>query len=176
MFVRECPVSKIQNLYCQKWNCLALFPISTSCILEQFVYSHDRSYLESLFSCIAWENFRLNHRSGEKGRELPLTGRMFCRITQKGPSKKVFGQTNQGLNWGRISTERPKKGRILKLLCCLYFSLMNELETRLFTGFTLKWSKNWSNFEKNERKMSFLQRGWFFLSAAEYFGQSGRII
>ncbi len=33
--------------------------------------SHNWSYLESLFSCIAWENSRLNCRSGEKGRELP---------------------------------------------------------------------------------------------------------
>ncbi len=35
-----------------------------------FIYSHDGSHIESLFSCIAWENSQLNHRSGEKGREL----------------------------------------------------------------------------------------------------------
>jgi len=29
------------------------------------------SYLESLFCCIEWEKSRLNHRSGEKGSELP---------------------------------------------------------------------------------------------------------
>ncbi len=38
-----------------------------SCIWELFMYSHYRSYLESLFCCIAWDNSRLNPRSGEKG-------------------------------------------------------------------------------------------------------------
>ncbi len=60
---------KIWNIYSQKWNGAALFP---PCISERFIYSHDRSYLESLFCCISWENSWLNRRSGEKGRELPL--------------------------------------------------------------------------------------------------------
>jgi hypothetical protein len=50
-------------------KCLHLF------IWKQFIFSRDRSYLESLFSCIAWENSRLNCKSGEKGRELlPISG------------------------------------------------------------------------------------------------------
>ncbi len=43
-----------------------------SWISERFIYSRDVSYLESLFSCITWENSQLNRRSWEKGRELPL--------------------------------------------------------------------------------------------------------
>jgi hypothetical protein len=43
--------------------------------------------------------------------------------------------------------------------------------------FTLKWLKNRSNFDKMREKITFLQRGrFFFISAAEYFGQSGQII
>jgi hypothetical protein len=42
-----------------------------SCIRKLLIYSQDRSYLESLFSCIACENSWLNHRSRDKGRELP---------------------------------------------------------------------------------------------------------
>ncbi len=42
-----------------------------SWISEQFIYTRDVSYLESLFSCITWENSQLNCRRGEKGRELP---------------------------------------------------------------------------------------------------------
>ncbi len=34
---------------------------------SNFIYSHDRSYSESLFSCIAWEKSRLNRSSGKKG-------------------------------------------------------------------------------------------------------------
>jgi hypothetical protein len=41
------------------------------CFWEKFIYSYKGSYLESLFSCIAWKNSRLNCRNGKKGRELP---------------------------------------------------------------------------------------------------------
>ncbi len=42
-----------------------------SWIWEKFTYSHDRSSLEYLFSCIDWKNSQLYRRSREKGRELP---------------------------------------------------------------------------------------------------------
>ena len=64
-------VTKILNIVPQKWNCAALFPNSTFMHLGAIIYSHDRSYLEFIFSCIAWENSLLNRRNGEKGRELP---------------------------------------------------------------------------------------------------------
>jgi hypothetical protein len=41
---------------------------------------------------------------------------------------------------------------------------------------TFKWFKNWSNFDQMREKTSFLQRGRFFWSVAEYFSQSGWII
>ncbi len=34
---------KIQFMYSQNWNCVVLFPIPTSCICEQFIYSQDLS-------------------------------------------------------------------------------------------------------------------------------------
>ncbi len=47
------------------------FQVLHSCIWERYIYSHYQSYLESLFSCIAWENTWLNYSSREKGLELP---------------------------------------------------------------------------------------------------------
>jgi hypothetical protein len=38
------------------------------------------------------------------------TGRMFGRITQKGPNKKVSGRTHYRPNKGRILPERAAKG------------------------------------------------------------------
>ncbi len=47
-----------------------------SCIWERiYLFPLCRSYLESIFSCIAWENSWLNRRRGEKGRDLlPSSG------------------------------------------------------------------------------------------------------
>jgi hypothetical protein len=55
-----------------------------SCIWERFIYSHDGSYLESLFSCTAWENSQLKLSSGEKGVE-PVTLLLTHRVSVTTP-------------------------------------------------------------------------------------------
>jgi hypothetical protein len=65
------------------------------------------------------------------------TGRMFSRITQKWPSRKVSDRTNQRPNsrgeifFHEIFPERGEKGPQTALLPLL--SLINELKTGLFT-------------------------------------------
>jgi hypothetical protein len=55
---------------------------------------------------------------------------------------------------------------------------MNEIKKLDFSQiFTLKWFKCWSYFDKTREKFNFFTKGpIFFGSAAEYFGQSSRII
>ncbi len=51
-----------------------------SCVCERFIYSRNRSFLESLFSCIAWENSLLN-QAGVGGSYLPSS--LLLRLSQE---------------------------------------------------------------------------------------------
>jgi hypothetical protein len=51
----------------------------------------------------------LNTASSAASHPVLPSGRMFGRITQKGPSKKVSGLTDQRPIWGGIFTERAEK-------------------------------------------------------------------
>ncbi len=108
------------------------------------------------------------------------TGRMFGRITQKGPSKKDSGLTNQRPILGRyFHWQGRKRAEFWNSFAAFTFPPYEWITKLYFSQiFTLKWFKNWPNFDQTREKMSVLHRGelFFYISAAEYFGQSGRII
>jgi hypothetical protein len=79
---------------------------------------------------------------------------MFGQITHKGPSKKVSGRIGAG-----YSQNGPKRCRIFKKLCCLYFPLRIHCKLDFSQIVTLKWLKNCSNVDKTREIMFFQQRG-----------------
>jgi hypothetical protein len=92
------------------------------------------------------------------------------RIIQKGLSKKVSGRTNQWPNRDGFYQKRPKKCKIMKQLCCLYYSIMNESKVGFFSQiFILEWFKNWYNFNKTRDVRSFLQRDQIFFLNTRIF-------
>ncbi len=94
---------------------------------------------------------------------------MFGRVTQKGPSKKLAaGQMSDQYRDGFSTKGGLKRGRILKELWYLYFSLMNEYKTGVSQILPLKWFQNWSNFDKT--RDFYLQKDRIISSAAEYLG------
>jgi hypothetical protein len=109
-------------------------PFLHSCILERVIYSHDGSYLESLFSHIARENSWLNCRSGKKGRELaPSTGwRQFPALPSAPavePRVHIIDQ-HTNFQFGKFLIINGKK--LIHVINVLFGLRVNEIPNKTF--------------------------------------------
>jgi hypothetical protein len=110
-----------------------------SCIWERFIYSHDRSYLESLFFFIVWEKSQLNHRSREKGRELPpSTGWL-----QSLPSPPFLGWAESSHKWPtykfplwKITDHKWKQLILVSQFRIWWFESEWDFKEDIYTGFS----------------------------------------